>query len=134
MKASNHFTIMVVDDEKEDRELFHDVFDKDERFTLLGCLSSGIEVLDEISNKKNIPEVLLVDMYMPFFSGLDLVQALEALEDGAAIYKFIISTTSNIAENEPPLRRPNILFLKKPTTMQEINALPGIIWGYLGEQ
>lgn len=134
MDSKHHFTIMVVDHEKEDRDLFHDVFLHHERFTLLGCLSSGIEALDEISNKKDIPDVLLVDRHMPFFSGLNLVQALEQLEDGRSIYKFILSATNTISENEPTPHNPHIIYLKKPTSTLEVNALPGIILDYLQER
>ena len=134
MDPFSPFTIMVADDDAEDRELFREIFQRDERFTLEGCLTSGIEVFDEISRKKNIPDVLLVDMYMPFFSGIDLVKALEELHAAPTMYKFVISTTSNIAENEPQLHSPYIVFLKKPGSMQEINALPGVILGHLQQR
>lgn len=134
MDPLNPFTIIVADDDAEDRELFREIFQRDERFTLEGCLTSGIEVFDEISRKKNVPDVLLVDMYMPFFSGIDLVKALEELHAAPTMYKFVISTTNNIAENEPQLHSPYIVFLKKPVSMQEINALPSVILGHLEQR
>lgn len=134
MDPLNPFTIIVADDDAEDRELFREIFQRDQRFTLEGCLTSGIEVFDEISRKKNIPDVLLVDMYMPFFSGIDLVKALEELHAAPTMYKFVISTTSNIAENEAQLHSPYIVFLKKPVSMQEINALPSVILGHLEQR
>ncbi|WP_293894442.1 response regulator [Flavobacterium sp.] len=128
------FTIIVADDDAEDRELFREIFQRNEKFILMGCLTSGVEVFDEISRKKNIPDVLLVDMYMPFFSGIDVVKALEELHAAPTMYKFVISTTSNIAENEPQLHSPYIVFLKKPSSRQEIQALPGLIMGYLEQR
>lgn len=128
------FTIIVADDDEEDRDLFRDVFQHDPHFELEGCLTSGMEVFDEIVRKKNIPDVLLIDMYMPFFSGIDLVKALEELHAAPTMYKFVISTTSNIAENEAQLHSPYIVFLKKPVSMQEINALPGVILGHLQQR
>ncbi|MCF6130883.1 response regulator [Flavobacterium wongokense] len=131
MEPLHPLRIMVADDDDDDRELFREIFERDERFTLMGCLESGMEVLNEISRKKNIPDVLLVDMYMPFFTGVDLVKALAELDAAPTLYKFVISTTTNIAENESQLDSPYIVFLKKPVTMQEINALPGVILGYM---
>lgn len=128
------FTIMVADDDFDDRELFREIFLSDERFILLGCLTSGIEVFDEISRKKNVPDILLVDMYMPFFTGVDVVKALEELHAAPTMYKFVISTTNNIAENEPQLRNPYTVFLKKPVSMQEIHALPNVILGHLEQR
>ncbi len=134
MDPLHPFTIMVADDDDDDRELFRDIFQRDDRFTLMGCLSSGVEVLDEISRKKNIPDVLLVDMYMPYFTGVDLVKALAELHAAPAMYKFVISTTTNIAENEAQLHSPYIVFLKKPVTLQEITALPGLILQYMQQR
>lgn len=122
---------MVADDDEDDRELFREIFERDERFTLIDCLASGMEVLNEISRKKNIPDVLLVDMYMPYFTGVDLIKALAELNAAPNVYKFVISTTSNIAENESQLNSPYIVFLKKPVNMQEIKALPGVILEYM---
>lgn len=134
MEPIHPFSIMVADDDAEDRDLFQEIFERDKRFTLTRCLASGVEVFDEISRKKNIPDVLLVDMYMPFFTGVDLVKALAELHAAPTMYKFVISTTSNIAENEAQLHSPYIIFLKKPVSIQEINALPGLILGYMQQR
>lgn len=134
MEPHKPFTILIADDDDDDRELFFEVFSNDKHFTIIGCLSSGREVLDEITQKKNIPDVLLVDMYMPHFSGADLVKEIENLHAAPAMYKFVISTTSNIAENEPQLNSPYIVFLKKPVSLNEINALPGLIFDYLQQK
>ena len=134
MTTQHSFTIMVADDDRDDRELFREIFMHHDGFTLMGCLTSGIEVFDEISRKKNIPDVLLVDMYMPFFTGIDVVRALDELHAAPTMYKFVISTTNNIAENERQLHSPYIVFLKKPVTTHEISALPELILEYLQQQ
>ncbi len=131
MEPMRPYTIMVADDDADDRELFREMFENDNRFTLMGCLTSGVEVLDEISRKKNVPDLMLVDMYMPYFTGVDVVKALDQLHAGASMYKFVISTTNNIAENEPELDSPYVVFLKKPVTMQEIHRLPDLILTYM---
>lgn len=134
MKPLHPYTILVADDDDEDRELFVEIFERDERFTLQGGLTSGMEVLDELSRKKNIPDVLLVDMYMPYFTGVDLVKALEELHAAPNMYKFVISTTTNIAENESQLNSPYIVFLKKPVSINEIRELPGLILAYMQQK
>ena len=121
------YSILVADDDQEDRDLFDYIFRHDERFRLMGIVQSGVEVLDEVSRKKRAPDVLLLDMYMPYFTGVDIVKALEELHAAPTTYKFVISTTNNIAENERVLHSPYIIFLKKPATRDEIRALPGLI-------
>ncbi|MGV3695594.1 response regulator [Flavobacterium sp.] len=128
------YTITIADDDAEDRELFRELFENDPRFTLMGCLTSGIEVFDEISRKKNVPDVLLVDMYMPTFTGVDVVNALRELQAAPMTYKFVISTSVNIRENEPLLDSPYIVFLKKPVSIADITALPGMILSYIQQR
>jgi CheY-like chemotaxis protein len=127
MESAAPYSILVADDDDEDRELFDEIFSHDERFSVLGIVESGVEVLDEVSRQKHVPDILLVDMYMPYFTGVEIVKALEELHVAPTTYKFIISTTNNIAENEPVLHSPYIVFLKKPASREEIHALPGLI-------
>lgn len=131
MDHFNPVTIMVADDDSEDRELFRDLFHQNENFTLMGCLTDGREVFDEIIRKKNIPEVLLIDMYMPFFTGIDLVKALDELHAAPTTFKFVISVADHIPEKQEVKPNPYIIFLKKPTTSVEINALPGQMLSHL---
>ncbi len=128
------YTIIIADDDDDDRQMFLDVFQRDERFTIMDCLDSGVQVFDDIIRKKAIPDVLLVDMYMPHFTGIDVVKGLEEMHVAPTMYKFIISTTNNIAENESQLNSPYVTFLKKPVSVEEINALPGVILGYLQQR
>lgn len=121
------FTIIVADDDADDRELFRDIFLDNEKFVLKGCLTSGIEVFDEISRKKNVPDILLIDMYMPFFTGIEVVKALETLEAAPTMIKFVISTDINTAEKDNHIDNPYIIFLKKPVTIAEMKELPNII-------
>ena len=125
------FTIIVADDDQDDRELLRSLFSHNDRFTLIGCLTSGIEVLDEIVRKKNVPDILLIDMYMPFFTGVEVVKKID--ENGSApdLQKFIISTTINTVEEEKNLNNPSVKFLTKPVTLAEIDDLPGIILEHL---
>lgn len=131
MQHPNPFTITIADDDDDDRELFQDLFQRDERFTLLSCLNSGRAVFDDIIRQKKIPDVLLVDMYMPFFTGVDVVNALEKMDVGTTMYKFVTSTLEYIPELEPLSGNPYIVFIKKPVTTKEIDALPGIMLHYL---
>ncbi len=120
------FTITIADDDLEDLELLTDLFRHNEKFILMGSLSSGIEVFDEISRKKNVPDILLIDMYMPHFTGIDTVQALDTLKAAPTMIKFVISTSDN-AEKDNHINNPYIVFLRKPTSMAEIRALPNVI-------
>lgn len=134
MENHKPFTIIIADDDKDDKELLQFLFNQNEKFEVIGCFDSGVEVLEEIINKGNIPDILLIDMYMPFFTGTEVVIKLE--ESGVApdMTKFIISTTINTTEQDKYVDNQYVNFLKKPVTLVDINDLPGLILETLNEE
>lgn len=127
MEQATPFTIVIADDDHDDRELLTALFAHNDNFAVLGSLASGIEVFDEISRKKNVPDILLIDMYMPYFTGIEIVKALETMEAAPTMIKFVISTAINREEKEKHLNNPYVVFLKKPVTVDEMKALPNIV-------
>ncbi|WP_395046349.1 response regulator [Flavobacterium sp.] len=127
MKSNKPLTLIIVDDDYDDRELLKFLFNQNEKFELIGCFDSGEDVLEEIINKKNIPDILLLDMYMPIMTGIDVVMKLEYSAVAPEMNIFIISTIINIIEQDKLLHNPYITFLKKPVSLVEINDLPGLI-------
>jgi FixJ family two-component response regulator len=127
MKSDKPLTIIIVDDDYDDRELLMFLFNQNEKFEVIGCYSSGVEVIKELMVRKNIPDVLLIDMYMPLLTGTEVVKKLIETDTAPNMHKFVISTQINTAEQNKYLNNPTVKFLKKPTTLAEINDLPGII-------
>lgn len=134
MSSTKPLTIMIADDDFDDRELLKFLFNQNEKFEILGCFNLGTEVIDEIITKKNIPDILLIDMYMPMISGTEVIMQLEESGLVKDTTKFIISTTINTTEEEKLINNPSAKFLKKPVTLVEINDLPGIILEHLNHR
>ncbi len=120
-------TIIIADDDEDDRELLKFLFNQNEQFELVGCYESGIDAIKEIMIKKNVPDILLIDMYMPLLNGTEVVKKLEESEAAPNMAKFIISTVINTTEQNKYLNNKTVKFIKKPTTLAEINDLPGDI-------
>lgn len=127
MKNNKPLTIMVADDDSDDRELLTSLFNENEDFELLYCFESGIDAIKEIMVKKNIPDILLIDMYMPMLTGSEIVKKLEESETAPNTYKFVLSTTINSAEENKYIDNPKVKFIRKPTSLEEVNKLPQII-------
>lgn len=127
MEASKPLTLIIADDDYDDRELLKFLFNQNDKFELIGCFNSGESVIDEIITKKNIPDVLLLDMYMPIMSGVDVIMKLEYSAVAQEMNIFVISNTINIVEQDKWLHNPFIKFLEKPSTLVDINDLPGLI-------
>lgn len=127
MKPAKPLTIIVADDDEDDRELLKFLFNQNEKFELIGCFESGVDVVKEIMINKSIPDILLIDMYMPILNGTEVVKKLIDSEAAPDMHKFVISTQINTTEQNKYLDNPTVKFLKKPSSLAEINDLPGIL-------
>lgn len=127
MSTNKPLTIIIADDDEDDRELLKFLFNQNEKFEVLGCFESGIAALKEIMIEKNVPDILLIDMYMPMLTGAEVVMKLHESGTASDMNVFIISTTINNSEQNKFEHIPSVIFLKKPVSLVEINDLPGII-------
>lgn len=131
MSPNKPLTIMVADDDADDREVLRFLFNKNDKFELIHCFESGIDVIKEIMVEKNIPDILLIDMYMPMLTGAEIIKKLEESNIGADMYKFVVSSTINSAEQSKYSHNDKVTFIKKPVSLKEIHDLPGIILDHL---
>lgn len=127
MELHKPLTIIIADDDEDDRELLKFLFNQNDKFELVGCYDSGVEAVKEIMVNKNIPDILIIDMYMPLLTGAEVITKIEESGIAPDMTKFIISTTINSAEENKYLKNPSVKFIKKPVTLVEINDLPGDI-------
>lgn len=127
METDKPLKIIIADDDEDDRELLKFLFSHNEKFELVGCFDSGIEVVKEVMVRKNIPDVLIIDMYMPLLTGSEVVKKIEESNTAPQMSKFIISTQINSSEENKFLDNPMVKFVTKPVTLAEINDLPGLL-------
>jgi FixJ family two-component response regulator len=127
MERDKPLTIIIADDDEDDRELLKFLFNQNEKFELIGCYDSGIDAIKEIMIEKHVPDILIIDMYMPLLNGTEVIKKIEESNAAPAMTKFIISTSINITEQVKYISNPSVKFIKKPVTLAEINDLPGII-------
>ena len=131
MTPNKPLTIIVADDDADDREVLRFLFKNNDHFELTNCFESGIDVIKEIMVENKIPDVLLIDMYMPMLTGAEIVEKLEESNVGADMYKFVVSSTINSAEESKYSNNDKVTFIKKPVSLKEIHDLPGIILDHL---
>lgn len=131
MKSKLPFTIIIADDDDDDREEMNSVFTRDKNFEVTNTFDSGIDAIKEIMVRKNIPNVLLIDMYMPMLTGTEIIKKLIESEAAPDMYKFIVSTTINTAEQNKYRNEAKVKFINKPHTVEDIARLPEIILNHI---
>lgn len=127
MKPNEPLTIIIADDDADDREALVALFSHNEQFKVIECFESGIDAIKEIMIKKNIPDILIIDMYMPMLTGTEIVKKLEESGTALGMLKFILSTTINSSEQNKYSSNPTVKFIKKPVSTAELNNIPVII-------
>ncbi|RZJ29811.1 MAG: response regulator [Flavobacterium sp.] len=131
MEKSVPLKILIVDDDPDDLEYLKFIFDRNKDFEITACLEDGSAAVRHITESGNVPDVLLVDMYMPMMTGSEVVTKLSETAAAKNMNAFIISTTINRTEEENHRHNPNVKFLEKPTTLAHMNDLPGVILSHL---
>lgn len=124
MKISKKITIILTDDDEEDRDFFqYAILDLKIDYNLL-LFSSGQELIDYLNNDNDIPDIVFLDLNMPGMSGF------EALEKIRADKKFnkipviaIYSTSSNEADKLRSLQYGANTFITKPNNFSELKKL-----------
>ncbi len=131
MKSKLPFTIIIADDDDDDREEMNSVFTRNKNFEVTNTFDSGIDAIKEIMVRKNIPNVLLIDMYMPMLTGTEIIKKLIESEAAPDMYKFIVSTTINTAEQNKYRNEAKVKFINKPHTTEDVARLPEIILNHI---
>jgi CheY-like chemotaxis protein len=91
--------ILMVDDDHDDREVFHEAIFKVHPSTEVIFASDGDEALQILSILKTIPDVIFLDYNMPRMTGVQCLRALKADKKTKNI-PVIMYTTSGDREEE----------------------------------
>ncbi|WP_143743567.1 response regulator [Methanohalophilus halophilus] len=96
-------TILVVDDEEQDRELIHSMLDS-EGFRILDA-AGGEEAIKII--QKQQPDILLLDLMMPEFTGHDVIEYIQNMDPTSNI-SIIVCTAQELTEENKKMLDDNV--------------------------
>ncbi|RNI14418.1 response regulator [Methanohalophilus sp. RSK] len=96
-------TILVVDDEEQDRELIHSMLDS-EGFGILDA-AGGEEAIKIL--QKQQPDIVLLDLMMPEYSGYDVIEYIQNLDSTSNI-SIIICTAQELTEENRKMLDDNV--------------------------
>lgn len=117
--------IIIADDDTDDLQYLNFLFKNHKGFEIIGCLTSGKAVLDTMEHPGGVPDVLLIDMYMPIMTGSEVANILLENSNFSNMAIFIVSGAINRIEVERFKGR--VHFLAKPTSLVQITDLPEVL-------
>ena len=97
-------TILLADDDPDDRLLVHEAFEENHLLNVLETVEDGEELMDylnrrgKFSHLENRPNMILLDLNMPRKSGLEALREIKADENLRSI-PVVVLTTSKAEED-----------------------------------
>lgn len=116
-------TFLIIDDDEDDRELFHLALkDADEKAVCISA-KSGIEAINLLQNQTINPNYIFLDLNMPQMSGRECLIELKKMKSIAHIPVIIFSTSSDPNDVEETRKLGSVDFITKPSKISELTGI-----------
>jgi diguanylate cyclase (GGDEF)-like protein len=103
------FTLLVVDDEKQNRTLLTELLQDDYQIILA---KNGVQALQKA--QEHLPDLILLDVLMPQMDGLSVIRALKADDKTRHIPVIFVSALDSAADEELGLELGAVDYIAKP--------------------
>lgn len=126
-------SIVIVDDDVDDREIIRDAFKVNFAAENYVVLDNGDQLLDylEASNQSPPPSLILLDLNMPGRDGRETLRALKTDERYRHIPAIVFTTSSSLRDKQTVYGIGANCFISKPDTynkLVETMAAIGKLW------
>ena len=120
---TKQMSIILVDDDQEDRELFSEAISEIVETVNLKTFNDGSEIIEYFKvkdNRANLPSILFLDINMPLVNGLEALQILRT-ELKMNDLSIAMYSTSNLEVNiEEALILGANVYITKPTSYEKL--------------
>lgn len=123
MTDKDPLTILIIDDDADDRFFMEQVFKTDSPTTRLYLAESGQQALDRLVLLHPAPDVILLDLNMPGLDGFDVLEQLKQSSPHRHIPVIVLTTSEAPADQERAYQLGASGFLTKPTTQQGLSQV-----------
>ncbi|CAN5118185.1 response regulator [soil metagenome] len=117
------YRVLIVDDDPDDQFLIKTAFEQESEKFILDIASDGNEVLTMIQTPLFLPDLILLDLNMPFVSGFGVLQYLKESPRHCHIPVIILTTSSQPDDVEQAYKFGANTFISKPSSHQELTRL-----------
>ncbi|GAB4043671.1 response regulator [Spirosoma jeollabukense] len=124
------YRVLIVDDDPDDQYLIKIAFEQESEKFILDIASDGNEVLAMIQTPLFLPDLILLDLNMPFVSGFGVLQYLKQSPRHCHIPVIILTTSSQPDDVEQAYKFGANTFITKPASQQGLTELVRYLRGY----
>ena len=116
-------TVLIIDDDEDDRFFMQQAFKTDSAHTQVYVAAGGQQALDWLGLAHSLPDVILLDLNMPTMNGFEVLKQLKQ----SAFYQsvpVVVLTTSEAESDQQQARQLGATeFITKPTTYSGLSAI-----------
>jgi DNA-binding NtrC family response regulator len=129
-----NITILLVDDDEDDRKLFFDAVREVDKTTKQISLSNGREALNYLKDEANdLPDFIFLDLRMHGISGQKCLEEIKNDSRLSAIPVIVYTTSGEVDESVALKKMGAAHFMTKPTSPDEIYYMLSVVleedWG-----
>jgi CheY-like chemotaxis protein len=131
----NVVEILLVDDDQDDRSIFSDALSELKIETNLTLLEDGRELVNYLEDPKTkIPDILFLDLNMPYKSGVECLKEIRQIEKFRSLSVAIYSTSNSEKDMEDTFVNGANIYIKKPNDFTQLkkvlNEVVSINWQF----
>jgi CheY-like chemotaxis protein len=116
-------TVLIIDDDEDDRFFMEQAFKTDSPTTQLYSTPDGQQALDLLSSVYPLPDVVILDLNMPGLNGFEVLERLKQSTRYQQI-PVVILTTSDASDDQEQCRQLGATeFITKPTTFSGLSDI-----------
>ncbi len=115
-------TVLIIEDDLDIRDLFFEIFSSSHFNVLLAENGKvGLDILVSALEKKELPDVILVDMLMPVLNGIEFISIIrKQYPKTLATLPYIITSAKDHDELRAMNLEKNFIAVKKPMDVDEL--------------
>ncbi|MEM0543120.1 response regulator [Flavobacterium sp. j3] len=122
--TKDFITIILADDDEDDRLFFTDAFDELKINTRVSTYNDGVELMDYLNDINSIlPNILFLDINMPKKNGVECLLEIKKNERFNDIAIAIYSTSSSEEHVEETFINGANIYIKKPNDFQTLKKI-----------
>lgn len=110
--------ILLADDDDDDRRLFNEMIEKTDADISLATVKNGFQLMHALSEAEWLPDVIFLDLNMPYKSGADCLSEIRADNRLKDIPIVIFSTSGSKKDINETYNKGANLFVCKPVNFE----------------
>ena len=116
--------ILLADDDENDRLLFTDVFQELKINTIIHTVNDGLQLMEYLlKNKTKLPQLLFLDLNMPFKNGLECLKEIRSNPDLRELSVAIFSTSLSQKDIDETFIQGANIYINKPNSFNELKEV-----------